>query len=463
MKALGCLGLLAGLVLVPTLNAQAEGRLSETLQAIRERYGIPGLAVLIVDKAGIRESLALGQADLVQQRPMTVDTLVRIGSITKTFNAIGLLKLEAAGRLSLDARLEDLAPELPLSNPWEAERPVRLIHLVEHTAGLMDLSREEFAHNEPVASLRAAFDFAPGQRRTHWPPGLYPEYSNVGAAYLGYVIERVSGQDYETFMREQILLPMGLSSATLRADDLTLQRLAVGYDSDGRSVIPYWHMLFAPMGAINATPREMARLPQFLLRRGELNGTRLLAPETVDRMEIPHSSLGARAGLGYGYGLGIDQEIDGQRVWFGHDGDGDGYLSHFGYQKDLGVGYFVTLNAFKREALSDLKRAVRAYLVEGVAPGVRPALAAGLSPPDRIVGDYEPLTRRFDSGGRSRLSVVKREGRFFLVYPSGRQVPILAVSDSLFRHPDDPVATMAFVSVDGRLVLQGAFGSFGKL
>lgn len=91
MKAVVLCSLLASLVLSSVGHAQADRRLAQRLQTIVDRHSVPGLAVLVVDKSGIRESLALGYADLVQRRPMTVDTLVRIGSITKTFNAIGLL------------------------------------------------------------------------------------------------------------------------------------------------------------------------------------------------------------------------------------------------------------------------------------------------------------------------------------------------------------------------------------
>ena len=462
MRGIASAALLGGLLCAPALSVQTDNRLSEAIRAIRDRHQIPGLAVLLVDESGVRESLAQGYADLTRRRPMTVDTMVRIGSITKTFNAIGVLQLEAEGLLSLDARLKDLVPALPLINRWQREHPVRLIHLLEHTAGLMDMSREEFAHNEPFPSLRASFDFAPQERRTHWPPGRYPEYSNVGSAYLGYVIEQVSGTSYEDFMREQVLAPMGLSTATLRADDTTLDRLAVGYDADGHTAIPYWHMVFPPMGAINATPVEMARLPQFFLRRGELGECRLLARTLIDRMELPSSSLAARAGLTYGYGLGLDQEISSGRVWYGHHGDGDGYLSHFSYQKDLGVGYFLTLNAFNRAALSDLKAAVRAHLAPGMEQAGTPAVTIDTGPSDRIVGDYEQLTARFEHSRRVRLSIVKRDEDLLLVHPNGRQAKILVADDGLVRYPSEPIATMAIVEVDGRLLIQGDLGNFGK-
>ncbi len=452
------LGLLTGAV----ADARSVDRLTEDLEAIRDRHGIPGLAVVTVDAAGVRDAIALGHADLTTRRPMSIDTLVRIGSITKTFNGIAALRLVAAGQLSLDTPLKKLAPELPLHNPWRDEHPVRLVHLLEHTAGLMDLSREEFAHNKPFASLRAAFDFAPERRRVHWPPGRHPEYTNVGAGYLGYVIERVTGMPYATYMRDHVLSPLGLPGATLANDERTRHLLAVGYDSDGVSVIPYWHMTFPSMGAINASPREMAHLPQLLLRRGESNGKPFLSTQAINRMETPHSTLAARAGVHFGYGLGLDQEVYKRRIWYGHMGDGDGYLSHFGYQKELGVGYFVTLNAFKWKALSDLKRLVRRHLAKGVSDIVEPAEPASSPAPQGILGEYEQLTARFDHRRRGRLRVEQRDTALRLTFRGGRQIEILPFGEGRYRRRADPVASIAIIEVDGRAVIMGGFGNYGK-
>ena len=437
--------------------------LAERLETLRKQHQVPGLAVVTVDQDGIQQAIELGYADLAERRPMTIDTLTRIGSVTKTFNAIGLLRLEAAGDISLDQTLHEIASELPLNNPWQDAHPVRLIHLVEHTAGLADMTRAEFAHNKPFDSLRAAFDFAPASRRVLWPPGFYPQYSNVGAGYLGYVMEQASGETYEQFMRRQVLMPMGLTSATLQADAQTLQRLATGYDSDGKSVIPYWHMVFPPLGAINATPREMAALPLLFLRRGVIDGRPFLTAKTATRMERPSSSAGARAGLAYGYGLGIEQEIDRDLVWFGHGGDGDGYLSHFAYQKELGVGYFLTFNAFKRDALGDFKRAIQEYLnIEHTSEKLSPH-SAGSEVPAGALGDYEPLTYRFvGSVDETTMSLGIRDNEMFLRYASGRHLPLIAVTESLYRHPAEPVATIALTRVEGRWVLQGEFGNYGK-
>ena len=460
MKTISAFAIMA----LTSSQAQADAALAETLERIRGQYQVPGVVVVVVDKHGVREELALGYADQATQRPMTTNTLVRIGSVTKTFNAIGLLRLEAKGLLSLNAPLKQIAPEVPLENPWRASRPVKLIHLIEHTAGLADLTREEFSHNESFPSLLAALDFKRDERKVRWLPGRYREYSNVGAAYLGYVIERTSGKSYEAYLRQQVLAPMGLSTATLTADADTRQRLATGYDTDGTTVIPYWHMIFPPLGAVNATPREMARLPQFFLARGTLFGTPILAEPMVDRMEKPSSSLGARAGLTFGYGLGLDQETDGLFVWYGHGGDGDGYLSHFAYQKELGKGYFLTFNAFRRDALGAFKRAIQAYLGKPYDRQVEFPPVSSVNAVDVYVGEYEKLTQRFDwEKEKPRMSVVRDRDALYLVYSNGKRLPLVRVADGLYRHPVEPIATIALVEVDERWILQGEFGSYGKL
>ncbi len=462
MKALLCNLLAVAMAGAAAAGESASPPLGDALERLREHHRVPGVVAIVVDQNGIREVVALGHADLASRRPMTADTLVRIGSITKTFNAIGLLQLEARGLLSLQAPLHSVAPDAPLENPWQDSHPVRLVHLVEHTAGLADLNRTEFDHNQPLPSLLAAIEFNGKPRRLRWPAGLYAEYSNVGAGYLGLVMERVGGQPYAAFIRDQVLVPLGLTSATLTADDQTLDRLATGYDSDGQTVIPYWHMLFPPLGAINATPREMAALPQLFLRRGQPGAT-LIDAAAIDRMETPTSSLAARAGLTFGYGLGIDQEIDGDYLWYGHGGDGDGYLSHFSYQKELGVGFFLTFNAFKRDALKAFKHAIRQHLSDPRQSRRAIPQAPDTNPAKAYVGVYGKLTQRFEwQNERPQMTVTLEDDRLFLTYADGQRLPLIAVGRGLYRHPVDPVATLAFVEYDGRWTLHGEFGGFGK-
>ncbi|MEN8764115.1 MAG: serine hydrolase domain-containing protein, partial [Thiogranum sp.] len=298
--------ILSLLLFTPPANSSQESfeQLISELETLRIEHAVPGFALTLVSGEHGQQTGSGGLADRDSGRPVTADTLFRIGSITKTFNALAVLLLVEQGRLDLDASLRGIVPDPPLDNPWADQHPVRVAQLLEHSSGLLDITREEFDHNQPFSSLEAAFAWRRRARLVQWPPGLHHLYSNANAGLAGLIIERVSGQDYQRFITARLLRPLGMRSAGLVDDETTRRRLATGYDSDGRTPIPYWHMIFPPLGAINATPREMGALLELFLRRGMVGDQRLLDEASVERMERPATTLAARRGLRYGYGLG---------------------------------------------------------------------------------------------------------------------------------------------------------------
>lgn len=436
----------------------------ETLQA---GHSVPGFALTLVSGRCSLQTGAGGMSDLDSGRRVTPDTLFRIGSITKTFNALAVLLLVEQGRLDLNTPLRSIVPGAPLENPWANAHPVRVAHLLEHSSGLLDITREEFDHNAPFPTLEAAFSWRPQARLVQWPPGLHPVYSNANAGLVGLVIERVSGQDYQRFITERLLRPLGMRSAGLFDDASTRRRLATGYDTDGKTPIPYWHMIFPPLGAINATPREMGALPELFLRCGMVGTKRLLDATSVARMERPATTLGARHGLSYGYGLGLDQFLQNGFRWYGHGGDGDGYLSHFAYNREADAGYFLTINAFKHDALDAMRDRVQDYLTHGLSPPRPPP--SGIDPDSlrQLTGTYVAVTRRFawqapDQLDDDRLQVVLEDGALYTRASNGRRL-LIPVDAHRFRREGQPLATIAIAAQDGDLYLQADFGNYRRV
>jgi CubicO group peptidase (beta-lactamase class C family) len=439
-------------------------RLLTDLDTLRVEHDVPGFALTLVSGRDGLQTGAGGVADRDSGRAVTPDTLFRIGSITKTFNALAVQLLVEQGRLELDTPLRKLVPDAPLENPWADTNPVRIAQLLEHSSGLLDITREEFDHNTPFATLEAAFAFRPQARVVQWPPGLHSVYSNANAGLVGLAIERVSGQDYARFISTRLLLPLGMDSASLSDDAATRRRLATGYDSDGKTPIPYWHMIFPPLGAINATPREMGALLELFLRRGRVGSERLLDTAAIERMERPATTLGARAGLTYGYGPGLDQSLYQGFRWYGHTGDGDGYLSSFGYNRAADAGYFLTINAFNHDALRAMRARVQDHLTHAL-----PAPQAPLSSIDPeslrpLTGTYVAVTRRFQWQGPARpdadrLQVVLEDGALYTRTAKGRR-RLIPVTAQLFRREGQPLATIAIAVQDGERYLQADFGNY---
>jgi len=110
--------------------------LSDSIQKILEEEHLPGAAVAIVRSDGTIWLHGFGVADRATGRPVTDSTVFRIGSISKMFVGVTALQLQERGVVDLQDPLRTLAPDLELTNPWAESHPVRLVHLLEHTAGL---------------------------------------------------------------------------------------------------------------------------------------------------------------------------------------------------------------------------------------------------------------------------------------------------------------------------------------
>ncbi|KPK28081.1 MAG: hypothetical protein AMJ66_10880 [Betaproteobacteria bacterium SG8_40] len=444
-------------VVSPAHHAADSDGLHRQIEDIRRDAGVPGAAVVIVDRDGIVLADAFGVADNDSGAPVTLDTVFRIGSVTKIFTAVALVQLGRREDFSLDDSVSRHIPPGMFFNAWEGEQPVTVAHLLEHTSGFRDWTKAEFDHNVPL-DLEDGLAFAPRSRTSHWKPGLHSVYSNSNYGLAGLVLERVSGKRYETLIRESIFAPLEMHSATsLQAGT---HNLATGYDRDGVTPIPYWHMIQRPAAAINATPREMASLVSMLLNDGSYKREPVLTPKEIARIESPRTSLAARNGLRFGYGLGIYAQYRDGFTFMGHGGDGDGYLSRFGYCRQLGVGYFVAINSVNPRALGRLRGAIEAEITRDHLPPPAPPIASpGKAWLGRYSGHYVLDAWRFDwqsdSSSQRRLMVtVADDGRLFIEERSAEREELFAVSGHAFRRSRDSGATSGFFEDGERLYFQ---------
>ena len=448
----------------PSLALDLPGLLS-TLESLRARHAVAGFGLAVVKQGQPVYVGGGGTADRQSGRAVDGDTLWRIGSVTKVFTGIATLIALRNVDEGLDTPLRTIVPEAPFVNPWETSDPLRVGHLLEHTAGLSDLSRIEFDSTDPKPlSLDEAFRLDPSSRVLRWPPGRYASYSNVGAGLAALAIERLSGEEYESFVASRILRPLGMSSAGFRLEGSTEARLAQGYDSDGVKPLPYWHVLYRAFGGLNADGRDMARFLQWLL---DPSRAPVLSPEEMSQLETPRTTLAARSGLRYGYAKGLYQYVHDGFVWMGHGGDADGYLSRLGYRREAGTGYFLVINAFKPQALREMQDAVETALERGFSrPEPPPVMAVASSELESMAGCYRTVTRRFtwQDGGDEESLTVRVQGDHLVTIPAtGPERDLWPVTPQHFRRADETVATSAIVrDLDGHLILQGDMGNLRR-
>jgi CubicO group peptidase (beta-lactamase class C family) len=459
-----------GLMLVAVcMNPIAATELDATLarmERLRTKHEVPGAALIIVDADTIIWSGGFGVADLDSRAPMRAETLIRIGSITKSFTSLAMLMLEQDGLLRLQDPVTRYLPKPPYQNPWH-RHPVRIAYLLEHTAGLTDLSKREFDNKDPTPlTLEQAFSLDPAARVLRWPAGRHSSYSTAGAGIAGLVLEHVTGQSFESWMDARVFQPLGMRRTNLLLDERVRSELATGYDTDGRTPIPYWHMVFRPFGAINTTVEEMSAFIQLLINRGRYQNTTLLPPEAIQRMEDPQTTLAARDGLRYGYGLGNFHYVYDGHVLHGHGGDADGYLAHFAYSNETKRGFLLVINAFKKDALRAMREPVEDFIVAGGQQSEPPESAVSSESLRRLTGVYVPATQRFEWLPEANKCILISFNGKRLYTRLGDHSPraLIAVTDTHFRRSGQPVATAAFVhDEEGQLYLQGDMGNYQRV
>ncbi|MDX1907421.1 MAG: serine hydrolase domain-containing protein [Bacteroidia bacterium] len=357
-----------------TLAGMSLAQVLDSADNIRIRKHIPAVMLALVHRDSVIWSGALGMADREAQRPATGATRFRQGSISKSFAAICLLQLVREGKLSLDAKLADLAPEIPIHNPWESTDPVRVVHLLEHTAGFDDL---HFAglYEAPGTTL-PALELVLRQRKSltcRWRPGTRSSYANPGYLIAGYLVEKIGGQPWQEAASRRIFDPLGMKSNFLTYRDDSLQYAApYVYQGDTFVRIPFYTINAGFAGALNASADDMARFVRMFLREGRADSLPVLTPDELRRMQTPATTLAAQAGLTRGYGLAhYTQHPDRPHAWYGHGGGIDGFVSNYAYAPELGLGYAISNNGMI--GLSEIEDLLMDWLTAHLPPAPKPA------------------------------------------------------------------------------------------
>ncbi|TQE25707.1 class A beta-lactamase-related serine hydrolase [Streptomyces ipomoeae] len=332
------------------LDPKILARLDEYLARQVDEGRLPGYLLSIARHGRVAHLTAYGRRDRKAQLPVESDTLWRIYSMTKPVTSVAALILVEEGKLSLTDPIARYLPEFAEPQVYEsgegpdtrtrpAGQPILVRHLMTHTSGLTF----GFYYNHPVdalyrdagleTSVRPGANLAETCREyaslpLQFEPGTQWNYS-VSTNVLGRIIEVVSGQALDEFFAERILGPLGMTDAGFQVTPEQAGRLAelYGEQEDGSiEPVPGLPLRSRPRflsgsGGMVATARDYHRFAEFLRRRGELDGVRLLSPESVTAMttnQLPGDadihSYGSPfhrqpGNVGVGFGLGVSVVI----------------------------------------------------------------------------------------------------------------------------------------------------------
>jgi CubicO group peptidase (beta-lactamase class C family) len=447
------------------LHPKTLPELQKAMNDALDKEHVPGAGVALIANGVLLWCGGIGEADIAAKHAVTCDTEFRVGSISKTFVALALLKLQEDGKINLYARLQDVAPEIPFKNRWEAAHPVRIVNLLEHTAGFDDMEPSEVynVHDRYDFPLLDVFKRFQEPQTVRWPPGTRMSYSNPGNAVAGYLIEKTTGKSFDQYIRETFLRPMEMKHADYPFTDANRALLATAYEGNPPKPAGYPLIYLRPAGDLKASPGELAKVVQFFLRRGKAGDAQLVKPESILRMEAPETTLAAKNGLRLGYGLCNYSSVEGGVVTHGHDGGIDGFISSYRYMPEQNWGYVVLLNSDNsQQALESLNRLAIDFLSKDFPKPKQPVTAPPLKDLEMFAGYYAPRAPRSqlfafvdDLTGGTRIRVTNgklmRSGLF------GQPEPLFPVGKNLFRGEKEPEGTTVFfVNEAGEMTVVGS-------
>jgi CubicO group peptidase (beta-lactamase class C family) len=307
--------------------------------------------------------------------PVPVDperTLFRPGSVSKLVTATAVLQLVQSGDVDLDT---DVAAYLDFEVPRAFDEPITLRHLLTHTAGFEERVGGLIGAEGTPVDLRAALAGEPPEQV--YRPGTVPAYSNYGNSLAGYVVEHVSGQPFEEYVRDHVLEPAGMTSATFEqpVPEHLRDRLAEGYATSSSPSVGFEVVGTPPAGALSASATDMAAF--MLAQLGEpITGQQVLDADTRALMQEPALDAGSLGTLADGprMTLGFFQEDrNGHRI-VGHGGDTQFFHSHLQLYPDERTGIFVSVNGSGEGAMDSLE--LREQLMHGFADRYFPAVTS---------------------------------------------------------------------------------------
>lgn len=296
--------------LIIASSATAKETPSTSVQSVLEKYvelqEIPGGVALFHEAGKPAEIAVVGDANVESKTAMAEDTLFGVMSMTKPISATALMILVDEGKVSIDDPVSKYIPAFgnAKTKDGEAVRDLKIRHLLTHTSGLGG-DQGCYESLEATANALAArpFDFQPGER---WQYG--PSINVVGR-----IVEVVSGQPFDEFIRKRILDPLAMSETTFHPTDEQRKRLAVLYKKGADGLAPGERWSGAgepgcvpnPSGGLFSTAADMDRFYQMILNGGELDGHRIVSSDAVRQMtSVQTGDLQTGFTPGNAWGLG---------------------------------------------------------------------------------------------------------------------------------------------------------------
>jgi CubicO group peptidase (beta-lactamase class C family) len=345
------------------------------VEGVRTYERIPGVSVGIVRGQDVIWNSGYGYSNLEKKQPADADTLYSICSISKLFTSIGIMQLRDANKLTLRDSVQEHLDWFDIKQAHNDSGPVTIESLLTHSSGLPRESDFPYwggpdfpfpTRQQMIEKLKTQHMLYPAQRRY--------QYSNLALSLAGEIVQERSGQEYQSYVKTNILDPLGLSSTrTYYPEELRGDELAIGYTGIGRSgtrepVKPFFTRGITPAAGFTSSVSDLARFASWQFRLLEEGGEQVLHANTLREMHRVHWIDDDE---GWMFGLGFEIWRVGDIKVVGHGGGCPGYITNFLMAAKDQVAIVVLTNAGDGPAgrvAENMLKTVSAALKEAKTP-----------------------------------------------------------------------------------------------
>lgn len=410
--------------------AKSTQEIDAYIEDMRAAWRVPGMAVAIVNREGVLYAKGFGTLEAGGSAPVDADTVFAIGSNGKSFTSVLMGTLHDEGVIGLDQTVVSALPGFAMADP-AATSALTFTHALSHTSGLPEqsglgawylLGADQQALVGSIANVELAS--APGERFA---------YNNSMFAVAAQAAEQATGTSYHDLLRMRVYGPLGMARTSTQLEDLPASNVATPHGfSGGKPVALPFHPVrgAAAAGSVNASLNDMTRFVRMMLGEGEVDGARVLAPETAARLQtlsrpfaegemvditgmLSAVDQGEKLGrFGYGLGLGV-LEYDGASYAM-HGGSIDGMTSWMMWSPEKNIGVIVLSNSGNiavpalasfaalnpqiglpmDRTLERMLPMLDQFVADPPMPPVDSSLAIAMTP-DLLVGEYTNLLGGF--------------------------------------------------------------------
>ena len=369
--------------LMPRLQVKGQEVATFNIEERLEELGIPGLSMAFVTNGKIEWARSYGMADIGENRPMTTETLLLAGSISKPVAALRAHQLVEEGKFDLDQDINNYLTSWKLpDNEFTQKEKVTIRRILNHTAGLTVWGFPGYDKGDDIPSVPDVLDGKgnTGEVRVYKEPGESWMYSGGGYTIMQLAITDTEKTSFPQTMREHVLDPLDMSQSTFEnpLPEKWHSKAATGYRGNGDEVEGKWP-IYPEMAAAGlwTTPSQLIQYAIEIQKIYQTKKDGILKSSTVDEMLV--------AGMnGHGLGPGIDENS------FGHGGADEGFRAQLKAWKNQPHALVIMVNSDNGQIIQEVALAVaKEYNLTDINPDVREVIKLPSEDLEKYTGEYQ--------------------------------------------------------------------------